>query len=145
MSINNHHFSNWRPYLSEYGYNTLIKYVENVKNNIKNDTILLLTGEGPTGKSTLKRAIIDYIGRDNCTCQDIENINFHVPFKSLVEFDNSILIDGNTTRKKIQGIKNFTLFNLNGVYIHPDLHDFPRELSVLRYFSVIEMNHIFTR
>lgn len=144
MSIENHHFSDWRSYLSEYGYNTLIKYVENIKNDIKNDTILLLTGEGPTGKTTLKRAIVDYIGEDNCTHQDIENINFHVPFKSLVVFD-SILIDGNTTRKKIQGIKNFTLFNLNGVYIHPDLHDLPRELSLLQYFSIIEMNHIFTR
>ena len=143
MSIENNCFSNWRPYLSEYGYNTLIKYVENIKNNIKNDTILLLTGEGPTGKTTLKRAIVDYIGEDNCTHQDIENINFHVPFKSLVEFYDSILIDGNTTRKKIQGIKNFTLFNLNGVYIHPDLHDLPIEINLLQCFSIIEMNHRF--
>ena len=83
MSIENNRFSNWRPYLSEYGYNTLIKYVENIKNNIKNDKILLLTGEGPTGKTTLKRAIVDYIGEENCTSQDIENINFHVPFTPL--------------------------------------------------------------
>lgn len=143
MSIENHRFSNWRPYLSEYGYNTLIKYVEKIKNNIKNDTILLLTGEGPTGKTTLKRAIVDYIGEENCTRQDIENINFHAPFKSLVEFDNSILIEGNTTRKKLQDIKNFILFNLNGVYIHPDLLDLPREINLLQCFSIIEMNHRF--
>jgi hypothetical protein len=138
----NHPLNEWKQFLSEYGYNSLIKYVENVKNNRENKTILLLTGEGPTGKSTLKRQIIDYIGKHKCTQQDITNINFHSKFMSLVEFENTLPNDNKAT-KKIQGVINFVLFKLSGIYIHPDLQDFPTRIHLLQSFTIIEMNHSF--
>jgi ABC-type dipeptide/oligopeptide/nickel transport system ATPase component len=139
----NHPLNGWKQFLSEYGYNSLIKYVENVKNNRENKTILLLTGEGPTGKSTLKRQIVEYIGKGKCTQQDITNINFHTKFISLVEFGDTLLINDNKARKQIQGVINFGLFKLSGVYIHPDLHDFPTLFTLLQSFTIIEMTHSF--
>ena len=38
-------------------YNYLIQYVENIKNNIQNDKMIILSGPGRTGKSTLEKDI----------------------------------------------------------------------------------------
>ena len=56
----------WKQYLTEDDYFYLITYVENIKNNILNDKMIILSGQGGTGKSTLKKDIQNYLGDDNC-------------------------------------------------------------------------------
>lgn len=43
----------WKDYLSNEDYNFLINYINNLNNDIINDKILILYGEGGTGKTTL--------------------------------------------------------------------------------------------
>ena len=60
-----HPLYNWKQYLTDDDYNYLIQYVENVKNNIPNDKMLILSGPGSTGKSTLMDNISLYLEVNN--------------------------------------------------------------------------------
>ena len=87
--MSHHPLQHWSQFLSDDDYTSLISYVENVRNFQNNNSILLLVGEGPTGKSTLMREIKDYIETthgDLCSYQNINMINFHDNFSSLTIF-----------------------------------------------------------
>jgi len=62
-----HALHNWSNYLSAVDYYYIIQYVENVKNNVSNDKMIVLSGLPRTGKSTLKNDIEKYLGRDLCS------------------------------------------------------------------------------
>ena len=61
-----HYLDTWKQYLAEDDYSYLIQYVENVKNDISNDKMIILSGEGRTGKSRLKNNIQTYLGDEKC-------------------------------------------------------------------------------
>jgi hypothetical protein len=61
-----HYLGNWKQYLTDDDYNYLIQYIENIKNNISNDKMIILSGPGKTGKTSLKRDIQTYLGDLNC-------------------------------------------------------------------------------
>jgi len=61
-----HHLDNWKQYLTNDDYNYLIQFVENVKNNISNDKMIILSGPPRSGKSTLKNDIQQYLGNEIC-------------------------------------------------------------------------------
>jgi ABC-type phosphate/phosphonate transport system ATPase subunit len=61
-----HHLNNWKQFLTNDDYNYLIQFVENIKNNIPNDKMIILYGPGRSGKTTLKNDIQQYLGDDNC-------------------------------------------------------------------------------
>ena len=61
-----HHLDNWKQYLTNDDYNYLIQFVENIKNNISNDKMIILSGPARTGKSTLKNDIQEYLGNEIC-------------------------------------------------------------------------------
>jgi ABC-type phosphate/phosphonate transport system ATPase subunit len=61
-----HHLDNWKQYLTNDDYNYLIQFVENIKNNISNDKLIILSGPSRTGKSTLKNDIKTYLGDEIC-------------------------------------------------------------------------------
>jgi len=64
MTLQN--LNNWHQYLTNDDYNYLIQFVENIKNNIPNDKMIILYGPGRSGKTTLKNDIQQYLGDDNC-------------------------------------------------------------------------------
>ena len=57
-----HYLDNWKQYLSTDDYNYLIQYIENIKNNIQNDKMIILSGPGSSGKSTLAKPLAELIG-----------------------------------------------------------------------------------
>jgi len=61
-----HHLDNWKQYLTNDDYNYLIQFVENIRNNISNDKLIILSGPGRTGKSTLQNDIQQYLGDVIC-------------------------------------------------------------------------------
>lgn len=61
-----HHLDNWKQYLTNEDYNYLIQFVENIKNNVSNDKMIILSGPSRTGKSTLKNDIQQYLGDEIC-------------------------------------------------------------------------------
>ena len=61
-----HPFFDCVQYLSEEDYANLIQYIDNLKNNIKNDKMLIFYGPRKTGKTSLKNAIRCYLGQNQC-------------------------------------------------------------------------------
>jgi ABC-type lipoprotein export system ATPase subunit len=61
-----HYLDNWKQYLTEGDYNYLIRYIENIKNNISNDKMIILSGPARSGKSTLINNIQTYLGDEIC-------------------------------------------------------------------------------
>jgi ABC-type lipoprotein export system ATPase subunit len=61
-----HYLDNWKQYLTNEDYIYLIQYIENIKNNISNDKMIILSGPSRSGKSTLRNDIQKYLGDENC-------------------------------------------------------------------------------
>jgi len=61
-----HCLDRWKQYLTEDDYSYLIQYIENVKNNISNDKMIILSGQSRTGKTTLQKDIQTYLGDEKC-------------------------------------------------------------------------------
>jgi ABC-type uncharacterized transport system ATPase subunit len=61
-----HQLNNWIQYLTADDYDFLIQYVENVKNGIPNDKMIVLAGPARTGKTTLQNDITNYLGEELC-------------------------------------------------------------------------------
>ena len=83
-----HYLYKWKQYLNnnEGDYEYLIQFVDNVKNNIPNDKIIILFGYGGNGKSTLIREIGDYLGEDLCQhhwCNHVSDIIYEPNIKRL--------------------------------------------------------------
>ena len=64
--MTNHYLQNWKQYLLDDDYNFIVNYIENIKNNILNDKMIILSGPGRSGKSTLKKDIQSYLGEEYC-------------------------------------------------------------------------------
>ena len=45
----------WKQYLTHEDYEYLFQYIENIKNGVLNDKMIILAGPARSGKSTLKK------------------------------------------------------------------------------------------
>ncbi len=98
-----HILDNWKPYLSEDDFIFLINYVENCKNNLPNNKLLILSGNGgANGKSTLITEISNYIGNENFRNCDINGSAFFEPIVKLIH----ILEIDEYKKKYVQQLKN---------------------------------------
>ena len=139
-----HPLYNWKQYLTDDDYNYLIQYVENVKNNIPNDKMLILSGPGSTGKSTLMDNISLYLGRDLC------RFDFHTPGGELI-YDETIkpllFFEGIDeifhSKKKNRAIINFIKYKQSFIVSTICIERVNSKL--LEYSKIIKMNHIFER
>ena len=81
-------FDEWKPYLSDEDISYLRTFVDNLKNNLPNDKMIILSGKnGRNGKTTLLKEIIQYIGENNCYDVAPDNNVFSLPIKPLVVFN----------------------------------------------------------
>lgn len=81
-------FDEWKPYLSEADVSYLITFVDNLKHNLPNDKMIILSGKnGRNGKTTLLNQIIQYIGENNCRDCAADNDVFLLPIKPLMVFN----------------------------------------------------------
>jgi hypothetical protein len=135
-----HYLDNWKQYLYTDDYNYLIQYVENIKNNIPNDRMIILSGPSRTGKSTLQQDIITYLGNENCghfsmNCDFI----YDETIKPLGFFCGIHQIS--RIKKSNQAIVNFIKYKqsfiASTIYIE-NVHD-----MLLEYSKIINMTHIF--
>uniref|UniRef100_A0A6C0F483 ATPase AAA-type core domain-containing protein n=1 Tax=viral metagenome TaxID=1070528 RepID=A0A6C0F483_9ZZZZ len=113
-----HILHNWEQYLKQDDYNYLIQYVENVKNNIPNDKMIILSGKPRTGKTSLKKDISNYLGFELCGecpisgeiiyCENIKKMGFlcgideisgskkhNRAFINLIKYKQSLIADTN--------------------------------------------------
>lgn len=136
----------WEQYLLADDYQFLTQYLENVMYDIPNNKMILLSGPGRTGKSTLQNDIRKYM-------EGIPMLNAcsNLPFNDLAHIKSAEnlpklgvyceLADIATSKKKNQAIidlikKKQSLIAATSCIeiVHPEL---------LEHSRIIEMNHVF--
>jgi tRNA A37 threonylcarbamoyladenosine biosynthesis protein TsaE len=137
-----HALANWSQYLQQEDYEYLIQFVENVKERLPNNKMIVLAGPGRTGKSTLKNEIKAYLGNDLC-----ETWSVRAPEEALYSEHIKVLGFFNgideiyRSKKSNQAIINFIQYNQS--FIADTIH--PEKLHHLLsgYTRIIHMTHIF--
>jgi len=137
-----HHLDNWKQYLTNDDYNYLIQFVENVKNNISNDKMIILSGPPRSGKSTLKNDIQEYLGDEICgnmlIC-DVGEIIYNENIKKLGFFCgiDEIRRSKKTNTAIINLIKYKQSFLADTNYIEKVNN------KLLEFSKIINMEHVF--
>jgi len=54
----------WKKYLSDEDYNYLVQFVDNMRNGVRNDKMIILRGPTKSGKTTLLENIYSYVVKD---------------------------------------------------------------------------------
>ena len=132
----------WKQYLTNEDYMYLVQYIENIKNGISNDKMIILVGPGRSGKSTLKNDIYSYLGDELCDIYDMScagDIIYHENIKKLgffCEFDETV-----NNKKKTQAIINFIKYKQSFITDTQNIEEVNKK--ILEYSKVITMTHIF--
>jgi ABC-type dipeptide/oligopeptide/nickel transport system ATPase subunit len=135
-----HHLYNWKQYLTDDDYNYLVQYIENIKNNIPNDKMIILSGPSRTGKSTLKNDIQTYLGSDNCgTYMMSGEIIYNENIKKLGFFCG---IDEICSSKK-NNIAIINLIKYKQSFIADTNHIERVNHNLLEFSKIIHMEYIF--
>ena len=135
-----HYLDNWKQYLTDNDYKYLIQYVENIKNNIPNDKMIILSGPGKTGKSTLKNDIQTYLGDDFCGIYMMSGeIIYSENIKKLGFFSG---ID-EIYRSKKNNTAIINLIKYKQSFISDTNHIERVNNKLLEFSKIIKMDHIF--
>jgi ABC-type phosphate/phosphonate transport system ATPase subunit len=132
--------TSWEQYLTNEDYAYLAKYIENIKNGISNDKMIILAGPSRSGKSTLIKDIISYLSDDLCGyfpiscdfiyCESIKPLGF---FNGIDEISRS--------KKKNQAIINFIKYKQSFI---ADTNNIERvNNKLIEHSKIIMMTHIF--
>jgi ABC-type phosphate/phosphonate transport system ATPase subunit len=131
---------NWEQYLTTEDYTYLSKYIENIKNGISNDKMIILVGVARTGKSTLKKNIASYLGDELCGHFPIScDFIYNETIKPLGFFCGIDLIS--RSKKNNQAIINFIKYKQSFIADTDDISRVNNKL--LEHSRVIMMTHIF--
>lgn len=135
-----HCLDNWKQYLSDDDYSFLVTYVENIKNDIPNDKMIILCGPGRNGKSTLIQQVLDYLGKDICEVQLATNdIIYNENIKKLVVLSGLCVIV--RSRKKNKAMINLIKYKQSFIAETVALELVSDKL--LAFSKVIKMEHVF--
>jgi predicted AAA+ superfamily ATPase len=139
-NTSDHALDCWKPYLSTEDYIYLNQYIENVKNAVLNEKMIILSGPARTGKTTLKNDIITYLGNELCgnylmSCDLIcdENIKRLGFFCGIDEISRS--------KKRNQALINFIKYKQSFIADTNNAEKVNKKL--LEYCRVIKMDHVF--
>ena len=134
--MKNHDLHSWKQYLSKTSYQKLLHNVENAKKNKFNKKIIILSGSGKNGKTTLLHEIMFYLNIENCYEYDISKDDYY----------------GNKTKKNViihGGIENVNQTLLNNllednvnIFCCTKFLDFV-EPNILAHSHIINMKHVF--
>lgn len=135
-----HPLDNWKQYLSNHDYTYLLQYVENIKHNVSNDKMIILSGPGGSGKTTLKNDIQKYLG---------DNICGNFPMSADIIYSENIkklglfcgIDDIKSSKKNNRAIINLIKYKQSFI---ADTCQIERvNINLLEFSKIIEMNHIF--
>ena len=134
-----HALDNWKPYLIQEDFQYLINYIENCKNNLPNNKLLILFGNGgANGKTTLIKDISNYIGNDNFNKCFTDGSAFLQPIVKLIHIQG---ID-EYKQKYVQQLINVIQYGQSIIAETNDIEQINKNL--LDYIRVIKMEHIFS-
>ncbi len=133
-------FGNWEQYLATEDYAYLIQYIENIKNGVSNDKMMIFAGPGRTGKTTLKYNIVSYLGEELCR---------GYPMSGEFIYDESIkplglfcgIEDISRSKKNNQAIINFIKYKQS--FIADTIHIERVNKKLLEHSKIITFTHVF--
>jgi MoxR-like ATPase len=150
--MTNHSLHSWSQYLKQDDYDYLIQYIENVKNNIPNDKMIILSGKGGNGKTTLIEDIRKYLGEEffkgvsiMCSYESfINDIIYCENIKQkLVSLNDEIscLTERGYRYNKVKAVINFIKYNQSMITMTNQIEKVNEK--ILEYSRVITMEHVF--
>jgi tRNA uridine 5-carbamoylmethylation protein Kti12 len=137
-----HHLDKWKQYLTNDDYNYLIQFVENVKNNISNDKMIILSGPPRSGKSTLINHIQEYLGDeicDNISIYDMGEIIYYENIKKLGFFCG--IDEIRRSKKTNTAIINLIKYKQSLLTVTNYIENVNNKL--LEFSKIINMEHVF--
>ena len=136
-----HILHSWKQHLSLSDYETLLHFVENAKNDLPNEKVLILSGVGKNGKTTLLNEILFYIGIQNVhECNDARYMDFNNFTK------NNFIIHGGIEHFKSKKRYTTQLLNVieNKKSVFSDTNKLDLvESNIFDKAIIITMKHIF--
>ncbi len=140
----------WVSYLNGEDFAYLIQYIENIKNGVPNDKMIILLGPPATGKSTLMNEIRTYLGDDFCGEEyRINELIAEENIKPLIFLPEGILHNTvkyakhkyNTNRIMVNSIVNFIKFGVSFIIAANDIDTI--NTQIIENSRIIMMNHQF--
>jgi len=132
--------NNWEQYLTNEDYVYLVQYIENIKNGISNDKMIILAGPGRSGKSTIKKNIASYLGNEMCGEYHMSgDIIYDETIKPLGFFNGIDAIF--KSKKNNQAIINFIKYKQSFISDTTNIERVNNKL--LEHSKIIMMTHIF--
>jgi|TARA_R110002073_G_scaffold106422_2_gene240160 hypothetical protein len=134
--------NSWNKYLTNEDYVYLVQYIENIKNGVSNDKMIILVGPGRSGKTTLTKHISSYLGHDMCgvyCCMYPGDIIYDENIKPLgfLSGINEIF----KSKKDNQAIINLIKYKQSFIVGTPNIERVNKKL--LEHSKIIMMTHIF--
>lgn len=131
-----HTLHSWKRYLSKSDFKKLLHYVENAKNGLVNKKMLMFSGSGKNGKTTLLNEILFYLTMEKCYEYDISEDDF---------FDNvdkkNIIIHGGVEKVNKALIQDMLENDMN-IFCDTSFLDFV-DPDILPQTTIINMKHVF--
>ncbi len=134
--MKDHDLHTWSKYLGKRDFKKLLHNVENAKNNGVNNKIIILSGPGKNGKTTLLNEIMFYLNMENCYEYDI----------SVDDYYNNITRKNVIIHGGIENVNEDLLMELvnNDVNIFCDTNYLDLiEPNIFSISSIINMKHVF--
>lgn len=132
-----YYLENWKQYLMENDFQYLIQYIDNIKNNISNDKMIILVGPSKSGKSTLLNDISTSLGYELCDVSIMSGDIIHnEDIKKLIFFPELV-----KNKRTITSIINFIKYKQCFITATDSMKNIDSRL--LEYSRIINMEHIF--
>jgi chromosomal replication initiation ATPase DnaA len=132
-----HELNGWKQYLDADDFEYMLNYVDNIKNNMPNNKVMILFGTGNNGKTTLINQISNYIGKQKFKSRytydftKTESNGFVVHFSELDNYNDYV-------------IQNMLHLIQNGQFVIIDDNTLEHMNNILLNNSkVITMKHVF--
>ncbi len=136
--------NNWKQYLNNIDYEFLMNFVENTKNGIKHDQMVILLGSGTNGKTTLINQIINYIGPNACQYLIKKNTNHNGETKLFVKKDDDTVNKYSSIIKEILSNDPYYVNNTNNANIIGAINTLDNiDMGLAKRIKVIHMTHTF--
>jgi tRNA uridine 5-carbamoylmethylation protein Kti12 len=137
----------WFQYLNQEDFEYLIQYIENIKNGIPNDKMIILFGYGCNGKSTLIDEINSHLGDELCGHEwDVSELICHENIKPLIFIHEGLLDRTNHNYKRnlnlAHSLKHLIKLGISFIIAVNRLDLI--NTKILEHSRIIEMIHRFT-
>jgi hypothetical protein len=137
----------WFQYLKQEDFEYIIQYIENIKNGIPNDRMIILFGIGCNGKSRLMDEIQTHLGDELSGHEwDVNELICHENIKPLIFLYEGVLDHTNHNYKRnlnlAHSLKHLIKLGISFIVAvnRIDLIN----TKILEHSRIIEMTHIFT-